>query len=88
VAWAGPLFWPYVYTDLFHYPFWPDGYDDAYWPYVYDNFLDSVYWATGSPYSEYPYAAPTAVSVSREAVHGTGVRPASPAQPYAVPTAA
>jgi LTXXQ motif family protein len=67
VAWAGPLFWPYVYTDLFYYPFWPDTYDDAYWPYVYDNFLDSVYWATGNPYSEYPYAAPTAVSVEREA---------------------
>ncbi len=67
VAWAGPLFWPYAYTDLFYYPFWPDSYDDAYWPYVYDNFLDSVYWATGNPYSDYPYAAPTAVSVSRDA---------------------
>jgi hypothetical protein len=67
VAWAGPLFWPYVYTDLFYYPFWPDSYDDAYWPYVYDDFLDSVYWATGNPYSAYPYAAPTVESVSREA---------------------
>ncbi len=68
VAWAGPVFWPYVYTDLFYYPFWPDGYDDAYWPYVYDDFLDSIYWATGNPYSDDPYAAPTAVSVSRQAV--------------------
>jgi hypothetical protein len=67
VVWAGPLFWPYVYTDLFYYPFWPDAYDDAYWPYVYDDFLDSIYWATGNPYSAYPYAAPTAMSVSREA---------------------
>jgi hypothetical protein len=67
VAWAGPLFWPYVYTDLFYYPFWPDGYDDAYWPYVYDGFLDSIYWATGNPYSTYPYAAPTTVSVARAA---------------------
>jgi hypothetical protein len=64
VVWAGPLFWPYVYTDLFYYPFWPDGYDDAYWPYVYDDFLDSIYWASGNPYSAYPYAAPTAVSVN------------------------
>jgi hypothetical protein len=72
VAWAGPLFWPYAYTDLFYYPFWPDGYDDAYWPYVYDDFLDSVYWADGSPYSAYRYAAPTAVSVSRQAARPAG----------------
>lgn len=63
VAWSGPLFWPYVYTDLFYYPFWPDAYDDAYWPSAYDNFFDSIYWATGNPYSAYPYGAPTAVSV-------------------------
>jgi hypothetical protein len=29
VAWARPLFWPYVYTDLFYYPFWPGAYDDS-----------------------------------------------------------
>jgi hypothetical protein len=64
VAWNGPVFWPYVYTDLFYYPFWPDAYDDAYWPSAYDNFFDSIYWATGNPYSAYPYEAPTAVSVT------------------------
>ncbi|MBO0751886.1 MAG: Spy/CpxP family protein refolding chaperone [Bradyrhizobiaceae bacterium] len=67
VAWRGALFWPYAYTDLFYYPFWPDAYDDGYWPYVYDNFLDSVYWAGGNPYSPYPYAAPTAASVVQQA---------------------
>lgn len=72
VVWAGPLFWPYVYTDLFYYPFWPDSYDDAYWPYVYDDFLDSIYWAGGNPYSEYRYAAPTAASVSRAASRKRG----------------
>jgi hypothetical protein len=70
VAWAGPLFWPYVYTDLFYYPFWPDSYDDAYWPHVYDDFLDGVYWAAGNPYSAYRYAAPTAASVMRQAGGG------------------
>lgn len=63
VAWRGALFWPYVYTDLFYYPFWPDAYDDGYWPYAYDDFLDSIYWSGGNPYSPYPYAAPTASSV-------------------------
>jgi hypothetical protein len=65
VAWTGPLFWPYVYTDLFYYPFWPDAYDDAYWPYVYDDFFDSIYWATGNPYSTYTYTAPTAAPAGR-----------------------
>jgi hypothetical protein len=50
VAWTGRrLFWPYVYTDLLYYPFWPDAYDDAYWPDAYDDFLDSVYLGTGAP---------------------------------------
>jgi len=66
VAWRGPVFWPYAYTDMFYYPFWPDAYDNGYWPYVYDDFLDSVYWASGNPYSSYPYAAPTAVSAVAE----------------------
>jgi LTXXQ motif family protein len=44
VAWTGPLFWPYVYTDLLYYPFWPDAYDDAYWSDAYDDFLDGIYW--------------------------------------------
>jgi hypothetical protein len=73
VAWRGPLFWPYVYTDLFYYPFWPDAYDDGYWPYAYDDFLDSIYWATGNPYSPYPYAAPTAVSVVAEERTSPGI---------------
>jgi hypothetical protein len=49
VAWTGPLFWPYVYTDLFYYPFWPDAYDDAYWPDAYDDFFDSIYWVADPP---------------------------------------
>jgi hypothetical protein len=52
VAWAGPLFWPGVYTDLFYWPFWPDAYDDAYWPYLYDDFFDSIYWAAENPDSD------------------------------------
>ena len=72
VAWRGPVFWPYAYTDAFYYPFWPDAYDDGYWPYLYDDFLDSVYWANGNPYSQYPYAAPTAVSAVAEPAAASG----------------
>jgi hypothetical protein len=60
VAWRGPVFWPYVYTDLFYYPFWPEAYDNAYWAYAYDDFFDSVYWAVGNPYGAYTYGGPTA----------------------------
>jgi LTXXQ motif family protein len=66
VAWAGLVFWPYVYDDLFYYPFWPDAYDDDYWPYAYDDLMDSIYWATGNPYSDDDYAAPTAATVALE----------------------
>jgi hypothetical protein len=59
VAWRGPVFWPYIYTDLFYYPFWPEAYDDAYWAYAYDDFFDSIYWAEGNPYGAYSYGGPT-----------------------------
>jgi hypothetical protein len=74
LAWTGPLFWPYVYSDLFYYPFWPDGYDDAYWPYAYDDFFDSIYWTTGNPDSDAPYAAPTAASIDLTTESSRGTR--------------
>jgi hypothetical protein len=58
VAWAGPVFWPYVYTDMFYYAFWPTAYDDGYWAYAYDNVLDGSFWAYGDPYSAFAYAGP------------------------------
>jgi hypothetical protein len=58
VAWAGAVFWPYVYTDMFYYAFWPTAYDDGYWAYAYDNVLDGSFWAYGDPYSAFAYAGP------------------------------
>jgi chemotaxis protein histidine kinase CheA len=58
VAWVGPIFWPYVYSDLFYYTFWPYGYDDGYWPYIYDDFFETVFWPNGGPYADYSYAGP------------------------------
>jgi LTXXQ motif family protein len=44
-GWAGPLFWPYAYDDI---------YDDAFWGYPYDPFWDygygDIYGALFSPY--------------------------------------
>jgi len=55
VPWYGPIFWPYAYSDIFDYTFWPDGYDDGYWAYAYDDFLDGVFWGEEGPPEEYAY---------------------------------
>jgi hypothetical protein len=56
VSWAGPVFWPYAYSDIFDYTFWPSGYDDGYWAYAYDDFFDGVFWGESGPPDEYAYA--------------------------------
>src|SRR5262249_5826268 len=58
VAWFGPVFWPYAYSDVFDYTFWPTGYDDGYWAYAYDDFFDGVFWGEDGPPADYAYAAP------------------------------
>ena len=58
VPWLGPVFWPYVYADIFAYTFWPQAYDDAYWAYAYDDLIDTVFWDPGNPYSAYASIAP------------------------------
>jgi hypothetical protein len=56
VAWYGPVFWPYAYSDIFDYAFWPYGYDDGYWDYAYDNFIDGLFWGEYGPPEDYAYA--------------------------------
>lgn len=56
IAWYGPVFWPYAYTDVFDYTFWPEGYDDGYWAYAYDDFVDGMFWGEEGPPAEYAYA--------------------------------
>jgi LTXXQ motif family protein len=83
VPWYGPVFWPYAYSDIFDYAFWPGGYDDGYWAYVYDDFVDGLFWGEVGPPDEYvyaePHAAPAAPSVRYAAVEelckqpGTGI---------------
>ena len=56
VAWYGPVFWPYAYSDIFDYAFWPGGYDDGYWDYAYDDFVDGLFWGEYGPPEDYAYA--------------------------------
>lgn len=62
VAWIGATYWPYAYSDLFDYTFFPYAYEDDYWGVAYDDMFDGVFWADGGPYagsygSAYAYAA-------------------------------
>jgi hypothetical protein len=73
VPWAGHVFWPYAYSDIFEYTFWPYAYDPGYWAYAYDDFVDTVFWGAESPYSAYARLAPTEYPESDGA--STGSRP-------------
>jgi TolA-binding protein len=59
VAWLGPVFWPYAYSDIFGYTFWSYAYDPGYWAYAYDDFVDTVFWGGDSPYSAYASINPS-----------------------------
>lgn len=58
VPWYGPVFWPYAYSDIFDYAFWPDGYDDGYFAYAYDDFFDGVFFGQAGPPQEYVEGGP------------------------------
>ncbi|MEZ2141002.1 Spy/CpxP family protein refolding chaperone [Bradyrhizobium sp. DN5] len=64
VAWLGPVFWPYAYSDIFDYTFWSYAYEPGYWAYAYDDFVDTVFWGGDGPYSAFastnPYDYPQA----------------------------
>jgi hypothetical protein len=54
-GWAGPVFWPFLYGDVFSFAFWPYDYYDPFWAYGPDFVLASIF-APG-PYfgSDYGY---------------------------------
>jgi hypothetical protein len=58
VPWYGPVFWPYAYSDIFDYAFWPGGYDDGYFAYAYDDFFDGVFWGEEGPPPVYVDSGP------------------------------
>jgi LTXXQ motif family protein len=70
VGWYGPVFWPYAYSDIFDYTFWPDGYDEGYWNYAYDDFFDGMFWGEQGPPAEYVYAGPAASASTRVSYAG------------------
>jgi hypothetical protein len=59
VPWYGPVFWPYAYSDIFDYAFWPGGYDDGFWDYAYDGFFDGVFFGEAGPAEAYDNSVPS-----------------------------
>lgn len=52
-GWAGPVFWPFLYGDIFSFALWPYDYYDPFWAFGPDFVLASIY-APG-PYFGYGY---------------------------------
>ena len=73
VAWYGPVFWPYAYSDVFDYAFWPNGYDEGYWDYAYDGFFDGLFWGEQGPPADYADAGPATGASSPTRVSVAGV---------------
>jgi LTXXQ motif family protein len=42
-GWAGPVFWPFLYGDIFSFALWPYDYYDPFWAFGPDFVLASVY---------------------------------------------
>ena len=74
VPWAGHVFWPYAYFDIFEYTFWPYAYDPGYWAYAYDDFVDTVFWGAESPYSAYAGLGSTEYQESDGVISGSRPR--------------
>lgn len=58
VPWTSAVYWPYAYSDVFYYTFWPQAYEEGYWAFVYDDFFDGIYFPYGAPHVDYAYAGP------------------------------
>ena len=42
-GWAGPVFWPFLFGDVFSFAFWPYGYDDPFWAFGPDFVFASMF---------------------------------------------
>jgi hypothetical protein len=77
IPWYGPVFWPYAYSDIFDYAFWPAGYEEGYWFYAYDDFIDGLFWGEVGPPDEYIDASVPPPRPSYRAVQNLCKRPGS-----------
>jgi len=83
VPWQSAVYWPYVYSDMFYYTFWPStfwpsAYDPGYWAYAYDDFFDGIFFPDGAPYVDYAYVGPYEGSGARARTGAAGRTTATP----------
>jgi hypothetical protein len=52
-TWAGPVFWPQLYDDVFDYVFWPSGNGDRFWTYGYGDIVDGAFRPAGNVAERY-----------------------------------
>ena len=78
VPWHGAVYWPYAYTDIFYYAFWPDAYEPGYWAFAYDDFYDGIFFPDGAPYIDYAYQGPYYQGANVRHDHWLGSRAATP----------
>jgi hypothetical protein len=71
VPWYGPVFWPYAYSDIFDYAFWPGGYDEGYWDYAYDDFFDGVFFGEAGPADIYDNGVATSAQPAPQASYAS-----------------
>jgi hypothetical protein len=74
------VFYPYAYSDIFDYAFWPRGYDDDYWYVAYDDFFDGVFFGeVGQPeeYVDVIEGAPRVAPPTYKAVQDVCKQPGS-----------
>ena len=55
-GWAGPVFWPFLYGDIFSFALWPYDYYDPFWAFGPDFVLASIF-APGPYFGYGPYYA-------------------------------
>jgi hypothetical protein len=70
------VYWPYAYTDLFYFTFWPRAYEVGYWAYAYDDFFDGIFFPYGAPYVNYAHQGPYEYYASAGTTTGSAAAPA------------
>jgi hypothetical protein len=80
LGFAGPLFWPYAYSDFVDYTFSPYAYD-TFWPYAFDDVYTGIFGGYAPEYyaADDVYANAGAVASERTYARFAGTAPATPA---------
>jgi LTXXQ motif family protein len=83
IGFAGPLFWPYAYSDFYDYTYSPYAYD-TFWPYAFDDVYTGIYGGYAPDYYEgggYAYAGASVTATTYATATGSSTRAARRGRP-------